>query len=304
MGRELVLVTGKGGTGKTTVAAGLALAAVGAGRAVVVCELAGQAALPALLGSAPPGRGERSVVGEGLSWAAISPERALGEWVARNAGRPAAALLTRSSVFSYFVAAAPGARELLTVGKAWDLATARRDGRPPPLVVVDGPSTGHALALLQAPRTYGSVGAAGRIGAQAAEVAAFLGDPARTGLVVVARPEDTVVAETLELLGAIAGVTDRPADVVVANAVLPDRFAQGEPERVAAAAAASGDVRLLAVAEQTRLAWLRAREQERQLARLDAGAGRPAVRLPFVFAAALGPDDVRSVATTLALGLA
>ena len=104
-------------------------------------------------------------------------------------------------------------------------------------MVVDGPSTGHALALLQAPRTYGSVGAAGRIGAQASEVADFLGDPARTGLVVVARPADTVVAETLELLRGLAAVTGRPADVVVANAVLPDRFAPGDAERIAAAAA-------------------------------------------------------------------
>ena len=134
-------------------------------------------------------------------------------------------------------------------------------------------------------------------------MAAFLGDPARTGVVVVARPADTVVAETLELLRGITGVTGRPADVIVANAVLPDRFAPGDVDRVGAAAAAARDPRLLAVARQARLAWARAREQERQLARLDAGAGRPAVRLPFAFVAALGPDDVRALVTPLAAGL-
>ena len=77
-----MLVTGKGGTGKTTVAAALALAAVDAGRAVVVCELAGQAAVPALLGGARPGRRERLRLAERLDWVAITPERALGEWVA------------------------------------------------------------------------------------------------------------------------------------------------------------------------------------------------------------------------------
>jgi hypothetical protein len=145
LARRMAFVTGKGGVGETTVAAALALAAA---RPAVVCELGTRAQLARAFGCAPAKPGTEVELSPGLSAVSIDPDTALEEWMARDIGRPGAALLRRSDAFRYLVAAAPGARELIGIGKAWDLT---RDGR---LVVLDAPSSGHAVGVLQAPRTF------------------------------------------------------------------------------------------------------------------------------------------------------
>lgn len=150
--RELVFVTGKGGVGKTTVAAALALGASADGREAVVCELGAQTRLATTFGRTPPSAGTEIELERGLSSLSIDPDAALAEWITRNVGRAAAVVLSHSNAFDFLIAAAPGVRELVIMGKAWDLAKpAASDGK---LVLVDGPSTGHAIALLQAPRTF------------------------------------------------------------------------------------------------------------------------------------------------------
>jgi anion-transporting ArsA/GET3 family ATPase len=161
LSRRMVFVTGKGGVGKSTVAAALALAAAGRPRPVVVCELGTRAQLSRAFGRPPPRPGTEAELAPGLCSISIDPDAALEEWMARNIGRPGAALLARSEVFRYFVAAAPGARELVSIGKAWDLTHPRRGTPDGKLVVVDAPSTGHAVALLQAPRTFNRLGGPG-----------------------------------------------------------------------------------------------------------------------------------------------
>jgi anion-transporting ArsA/GET3 family ATPase len=227
--RQLVFVTGKGGVGKTTVAAALGLAAAASRRQAIVCELGGQAHLARVFARTPPAGGTELRLAPRLSSLSIDPDAALMEWIARNVGRPAAALLGRSHAFGYLVAAAPGARELVTLGKAWDLtragAAAGAGGR---LVVVDGPSSGHAVGLLQAPATFAELAPVGPVGRQAGEMRDFLADPCRSAIVVVATPEEMPVAEAFELAAAIEDVTGRPPDAVVVDQVLPDRFDEAE----------------------------------------------------------------------------
>ena len=93
----------------------------------------------------------------GLWSLSVDPQEALEEWLRRQPGGAAAvAVLTRSEAFAHFVAAAPGAKEIVTIGKAIDLA--RQTESPDfDLVVADAPSTGHALGMLDAPRTIGEV---------------------------------------------------------------------------------------------------------------------------------------------------
>lgn len=100
----------------------------------------------------------------GVGKTTVSAALALAEWMARTVARPGAALLGRSDAFRYFVAAAPGARELVGIGKAWDLTRPRGATREGRLVVVDAPSSGHAVGLLQAPRTFSRLGGPGPIG--------------------------------------------------------------------------------------------------------------------------------------------
>jgi anion-transporting ArsA/GET3 family ATPase len=299
LSRRMVFVTGKGGVGKTTVAAALALAGARRRRPVIVCELGTRAQLARTFGRTPPRPGTELELAPGLCSISIDPDAALEEWMARNIGRPGAALLARSNAFRYFVAAAPGARELVSMGKAWDLTRARRGTPAARRVVVDAPSTGHAVALLQAPRTFSRLGGVGPIGHQAGKIRDILADPSQSAIVLVCTPSEMPVTETVELAAAVEEATGRPPDAVIANQVLPDRFDEDEVERIEHAMSTTADPRLRALARPARTAWGRAREQEHQLGRLRTELAVPVVDLPFLFVAALGPRELRALAAAL-----
>ena len=268
----MVFVTGKGGVGKSTVAAALGLAGARRRRRAIVCELGARGQLARAFGRAPPRPGAELELAPGLCSVGIDPNAALEEWMARNIGRPGAALLARSDSFRYFVAAAPGARELISMGKAWDLTRGRGDGR---LVIVDAPSTGHAVGLLQAPTTFSRLGGVGPIGHEAAHIRDFLADPSSTAIALVCTPSEMPVTETVELAAAIEEVTGRPPDAVIANQVLPDRFDTDEIELIDRGLDASDDPRLHA-ARRAVAAGARAGAPARPAARRARGTHRRA----------------------------
>src|SRR5213078_1311520 len=146
-------------------------------------------------------------------------------------------LMTSSRVFMYLAAAAPGMRELLTIGKVWDLAQLdqRRTGDTPyDVVILDAPATGHALGMLRTPRTFRDVARVGPISRQAGRIDAFLRDPSLTGVVAVAAPEEMPVNETIEFLAALQSELHIAPDAVVVNGVYPERFSDAEIRRVEA----------------------------------------------------------------------
>src|SRR4051812_46686374 len=205
--KTLLYVTGKGGVGKTTVAAALGMAAASRGRRTIVCEVAEQDRMSRAFASHGVGQETEVELADNLWAISIDPQRALEEWLARQLGGLGGAAfrtLLRSSAFQYFVAAAPGAKELITIAKVWELAQLERwdrRRRTYDLVVVDAPASGHGVAMLTTPRTFGEIARVGPIRRQAAKVSDLLADPARTGYLAVALPEEMPVNETLELDG-------------------------------------------------------------------------------------------------------
>src|SRR3954453_3028318 len=169
--KSLVYVTGKGGVGKTTGAAAIGLASAAPGPRAIVCEVPHQDRVS----RACARHGVREEVDVQLErdlWAiTIDPEAALREWLAGQLGGRPVRLMGRSHAFQYFVAAAPGAKELVTIGKAWELAQPKRWDRHNPriydTVVVDAPASGHGLAMLTTPRTFGEIARVGPIRRQA-----------------------------------------------------------------------------------------------------------------------------------------
>ena len=305
--RRLLYVTGKGGVGKTTVAAALGLAAAEAGRRTIVCEVAEQ------------DRVSRAFRREGVSaesevqladnlWAiTIDPSQAVVEWLSKQLGGGAPLrILTRSHAFQYFVAAAPGAKELITIAKVWELAQlARWDprNRTYDLVVVDAPASGHGLAMLNTPRTFGEIARVGPIRRQAGKIQDFLADPERTAYLAVALPEEMPVIETLELGRKLPDAVGMGLSAIVVNGVWPERFSAADADALRTASRNGWDPEAAAALRAALAEHGRAGVQRRHLERLERESDAEVVTLPYLFESELGLDDYERLADVLAASL-
>ena len=227
-------------------------------------------------------------------WATtIDPVVALEEWAGRQIGsRRLVGLLTHSNAFAAFVNAAPGARELVAITKAWELGQRERWVKGMggyDLVVLDGPASGHGVGMLRTPHTFAEIARVGPIATQARKVAALLEDPSRSAVVAVALPAELSVSETLDLEQRVAGAVGRPLDAVVVNGVLPRRFSAADVERLL-----SRDGQVPGpVAAAARRQHGQASTQQGQLRRLRRHTGAHVTTLPYVAAPHLGLDEVR-----------
>ena len=296
--RELLFVTGKGGVGKTTLAAALGLLAAERGLRTIVVELGDQGRLPALFGLPPEEPGRETLLSDRLWSISIDPDQALLEWLQQLGGRVSGRMLASSGTFQYFAAAAPGAKELVSMVKIWELTQGERWQRRAggyDLVVIDAPSTGHALGLLHSPRTFGAIARVGPIAGQAQRVRELLEDPARSAFLGVALATDMAVTETLELQDGLLQGLGRTLDRVLLNCLLPSRFTAAELERIARL---DGSEIGRSAAAAARAAHDRARFQHNQLARLRRRRFE-VLGVPFLFGAELDLPAVQRIAAHL-----
>lgn len=297
LAKPLLVVTGKGGVGKSTIAAALAVAAADRGLRTIVAEVAARDDVSRTLsGDGAAGVFVERAVADGLHHISIDPESALEEYLRDQLPRGLAELLASSRMFAYLTAATPGLRELLTVGKVWELAQPDRrtpGAHPYDLVILDAPATGHGVAVLSAPGTFADAARMGPIARQGGIIHSMLSDPEQTGVIAVAAPEEMPVNETLALQHALREQLGQRLAAVVVNGVLPQRFSQADGEALAGAPG-SPPVRA------ARAEAARARGHRAQVARLRRGIDGADVRtLPFLFAPELGPAELRRLAREL-----
>ncbi len=309
--RRLLVVTGKGGTGKTTVATALGTAAAAGGLRTIVAEVAARGDAARRLGTdAAPAVFAETELADALHHISIDPEHAMQEYlVDQLPARALADALVASRLFTYLAAATPGLRELLTVGKVWELAQPVRrtpGARPYDLVVLDAPATGHGVALLRAPRTFAQTARVGPIARQGRTIDEMLSDPARTGVIAVTTPEETPVSETLVLRNDLRSQVGLDLEAVVVNQLLPERLDTGQARAVRAALAVPAVPGPEPGARHRRAALtaahahdVRVRAQRAQLRRLRRALDDevPVVTLP----ALVGEDDAAVLARRLAV---
>lgn len=310
--RDLVVVTGKGGVGKTTVAAALAWHAARSGLRVLAGELDATGNLDVcVLGPGAAGVGRIPASGyrpverrPGLWTMSMDPEESLKEYLRINLRLP---LVTRigalSGVFDFLANAAPGVREVVTIGKvAYDVRQRAYD-----LVVVDAPASGHVVGLLNAPEAIRDLVGVGLIRGQTEWMLDILRDPARTGVVAVTTPEEMPVTEVLELVARLQDEARVDVAGVIVNRVLPEPFSvadgrvadrlRADDRRTASLLGPAGPALFEAAAFAVAMRRARQPHVERLLAGLPAGVLTAFV--PWLPGAEAGPATTEAVADLL-----
>jgi anion-transporting ArsA/GET3 family ATPase len=302
--KRLLFVTGKGGVGKSTVAIALGLLAARGGRRTIVAELASQERVQGLFSDDDGEQFRELEIAPGLFTISIDPQQAMEEYLRVKAGT-IGQVLGSSRLFQAFTMATPGMRELLSIGKVWELAQLDRrtaGGAPYDLVIVDAPATGHGVGLLRTPRTFADIARVGPIAHQGRTIADTIADAEFTGVIAVSTAEEMPVNETVVLADELArdGVS---LDLGVVNALYPSRFEREEIDELNAAltrtrSAVARTALRAALSEHARAATQR--EQRDRLAECVDGR---LVELPLVFAHQIGQPELQFLAGALEASL-
>lgn len=295
--KRFLIVTGKGGVGKTTVCAAEALALAARGKRVLVAMCNAKERLSTMLGS--------SVVGPDVTpvapnvWAVnMEPTRALEEYGAMTLKSHALyKLLFDNKYVRTFFRAVPGLQEWTLLGKAWWHTTETRDDGSNlyDVVILDAPATGHGLDMLRVPKVILDVVPPGLLRRDAERAWQLFQDPKNCAVVLVTLPEEMPTTETIELAQALDKELHLPIGKIVVNCVLPPLFSKAE--RAALEAAEPGDD---AAMKAARSRAMREDVQAAALARLAKELPVPPSFLPQLFEDAARPAAIQALSRRLA----
>lgn len=293
---RLLIVAGKGGVGKTTVSAALAVAAARQGLSVLLVEIEGKSGLASLFGREPLGYDEVELA-EGITGRTITPDEALLEYLRTHGLSRISKRLVSSGALEIVATSAPGIRDILVLG----LVKALERARVADLIVLDAPAAGHAINFLLSARGLLDAVRIGPINTQARDVLELLTDAERCQVVLVSLPEETPVNELVDTAYHLEDRVGVSLGPVVVNGLLPRiEGLDVDPDDAAAASGVSlrpGEAADLAAAARFRSERIALQDEE--VARLREALPLPQLHLPHLPVTALGHDELVVLADAL-----
>ena len=294
---RLVVISGKGGVGRTTVAAALARAAADAGKRVLIAASAPTDRLGRLFGQPPLGP-TVAAVAPGIDGVNMTPESALHEYgVLTLRSELMARALFENRAARGFLGAIPGLDAYSLLGKAWWHTTEQVNGRPRyDLTILDGPASGHAALMLRIPGAILTAMPKGPLSRDARAIEELLHDPARAALMVVTLAEELPAREAGELVAAVRDGLRLPLGPLVVNAVPPGDATAPALAPLLDRAPAGVDPALAATLRLAGVARAHRRQADEIMVRLRRDLDLPVLPLPRLPTVDIDPAGIATLA--------
>lgn len=315
---KVIIVAGKGGVGKTTVVAALAVVAARSGLSVLIAEVEGKSGLSKAFGVSDL-EYEEIVLAKGISARTLTPDAALSEWLQGNGLGRIARRLSASGILEIVSTAVPGMKDILVLGKIKSLEQSKTFD----LILVDAPAAGHAVSFLTSPLGLLEAVGVGPIKAQASDVVAMLADPTRSQVMLVTTPEETPVREAIETAFTLEDRVGVALGPIVVNGIYPvetqadlnragDLDAgtnSGNFDRAGVAETISLDAQACGLAispneikdivDAVSFRTARSKVQSHQADQLRESLPIPQMRLPYLFDGEIGLSQIEKLADAL-----
>lgn len=302
------MVAGKGGVGKSTVCAALALSAARRGKKVLICELASKERAPYLFGRTTPSGYDGAEIYPGIESINVSPAPALQEYgLMKLRFKRLYRLVFENPVMKSLVRMMPGMNELVLIGKAWYLEQEMDPERGGPrwdLIIVDAPATGHGMSLLVLPHVILETVTTGPLAEETGRIRDLLMDRERTCLNVVTLPEEMPVNESLDLLKQVDEKIGMQTGYLFVNGVWPAQPGERDLARLTRLSAGGDtDPRFAAAEAVTRFMVRRRHAQEGYIERLRRECDLPQVEIGYQFRDEFAFEAIDAVSRTIDVGL-
>jgi len=308
--RRFVIVSGKGGVGKSTVCAALALAAARQGKRVLIVELASKERASKLFEYGKDVGYTPTEVAPGIDVINVTTEPALEEYgLMKLRWKRLYRTVFENPVMRSMLRMMPGMNELLLIGKSWYLEQ-ERDSRSGQyrwdMIIVDAPASGHGALVFQIPHVIMASVKSGPMIEETRRIRDMLVDRERTCINIVTWPEEMPVNEALDMKRLVEDELDIGLGYLFINGVWPTALDEKSGAIMGSAQASEarpGDDSLATVLRTHEFMTRRRQAQDVHLERLSQNCDLPSIQLRYLFQERFGRDAIEKLSHRILVGI-